>query len=48
MSRQSIKALAVIKGEEEKIAVANGNNIDIFNRQTGEIEQTLQGHTVSK
>ena len=27
------------------MAVANGINIDIFNRQTGHIELTLKGHT---
>ena len=42
---QDINALAVLKVDgEEMIVVANGNNIDIFNRQTGHIELTLKGH----
>ena len=43
---QSIDALAILKVDgEEMIAVANGNNIDIFNRQTGHTELTFKGHT---
>ena len=44
--KESVRALVVVSVDgKDMIALANGNNIDIFNIQTGDVELTLKGHT---
>ena len=40
-----MNALLVVKDySDDKIAIANGYRIDIYNRQSGEVESSLVGH----